>query len=205
MAHWFYSLVNITSSVSFMSLFFLRMCRCVLPTDGSVLHPLQPPASPHGPGAAHGSQPLLQAAQLQDGSRVCTTSARAGAEARSRTAGKLGVLCLLLHMMIITASFIVYLLAHTSSLNLILILFISLRHARSWRLVRRPRQMPTSWTMTPTIHLTCALPLSFPCIAGAQWRSAPSLEPVTALHTRARCAESHRYVGKPNKTLLCEK
>lgn len=67
------------------------------------------------------------------------------------------------------------------------------RPARFWRPARRLWQMPISWTTTPTIHLTSALPPLSLCTADVLLRSAHCLEPATVPRTKARSAESHRY------------
>lgn len=66
------------------------------------------------------------------------------------------------------------------------------RLVKSWRLVRKPWPTPINWTTTPTIRLICALPPLFLCTEDVPLRSAPSLEPATALCTKARSAGSLR-------------
>lgn len=77
----------------------------------------------------------------------------------------------------------------------------NLRPARFWLPVRRPQLMPISWTMTPIIHLICALPLLFLFIVDALLRSAHCLVPATVPHTKASSAGSHRYAYKGERLM----
>lgn len=67
-------------------LLFLTASFC--PTDGRLLHPLQPAARPHDPRPSHSAQPLLQAQELQDGCHLRSPPPGTGAQTGSGSAGK---------------------------------------------------------------------------------------------------------------------